>query len=164
MRRQTSIIPAALLIMAFMLTIPFASAYQWGRPIERTESGNKIDPGKVPTVQGKIEISQTNPLARLNPTRSSRQLSYYFPPRSAYRKGILDYHSQSKIAREQTKPVVKESPSKIEGRKRSAFVKTTPDLYPYETGSSLRPGSGQPTEVALKKKQSVSSSPGGEEE
>lgn len=166
MRREQRMSALALLtLLILMLGLPSTIAYPWGKPIERMDSwGDKIEPGKVATVKGSIEITKNDHLGRLNPTRSSRQLSYYFPPRTAYRKGVIDYFAQHKNAREQTRPIVAESPSTIGGKKRTAFLKTTPELYPYETGSSLRPGSGQPTEVAVKKKPTISTSLRGEEE
>ena len=77
--------------------------------------------------------------ARTNPNRPLRTLAYQMGPRQAYREGDWDYYNRRKIAREETRP---EWGSGMQGiitsKKQGAFVKTAPQLHPYQTASGLR--------------------------
>lgn len=152
-------------ILLCSLISQLAIAYTWGRSTVKSDEGDtSYVPGKLSTVKGTFDLSSANRGEKPSPTRSSRQLSYYFHPRTAYRQGKTDYPTLSKQAREQSRPETPPNPQTIQGKTTEVFKKNHPSIYPYVTGSQLRPGSAaQPGGVSPKKKHQAPL-PGGEEQ
>lgn len=96
-------------------------------------------PGKINVAKGTIEVTSNDVTARTNPNRPLRTLAYQMGPRQAYREGDWDYYNRRKIAREETKPAWGSGiQGTITSKKQGAFVKTSPQLHPYQTASGLR--------------------------
>jgi len=126
-------------------------------------------PGKVNVAKGTVEVTSNDVTARTNPNRPLRTLAYQMGTRQAYREGNWDYYNRRKIAREETTPAWGAGiQGPITGKKTGSFVKTAPQLYPYQTASGLRatiqtmPTKKLSSKLAVIKQISSSTTQGGE--